>query len=83
MKTTTIEEMREAQSCIGRGYTNTTFIMFNYKPSTLPRMFYDLKLSVKQIDNNKTITNYLKSEKSIEDGFSQDKLFEIILAVSK
>jgi hypothetical protein len=75
---TTIEQMKQSQSYIGKGYTNTTFIMDNYKKSTLPRMFYDLKLTVKQIDNNKTITNYLKSDTAIKDGFSQDELFEII-----
>jgi len=79
----TIKQIKHSQSYIGNGYTNTTFIMEYYKSSTLPRMFYDLELTVKQIDNNKTITKYLKSETAIKDGFSQDKLFEIILAVSE
>ena len=50
-----------------------------YKSSTLPRMFYDYKLSVEDIDNNKEITKYLKSAKAIKDGFSQDELFNVII----
>jgi hypothetical protein len=77
---TTLQQLKDRQKSIGNGYTNTTFIMVTYKTSTLPRMFYDLKLTVKQIDNNKSITKYLKSEISIKDGFSQDKLFDLFLA---
>jgi hypothetical protein len=75
----TLAEIKSLQNDLnGVCYTNTTFIMDMYKPSTLPRMFYDLKLSVKQIDNNKAITKYLKSNKAIEDGFAQDDLFDLI-----
>jgi hypothetical protein len=42
-------------------------------------MFYDYKLSVEDIDNNKGITKYLKSSQAIKDGFSQDKLFDVII----
>jgi hypothetical protein len=76
----TIKEMKLRQKSIGNGHTNTSFILENYKTSTLPRMFYDLKLTVEQIDSNQVITKYLKSDKAIKDGFSQDDLFNIILA---
>jgi hypothetical protein len=38
-----------------------------------------MKLSVEDIDNNKSITKYLKSAKAIKDGFSQDALFDVII----
>jgi hypothetical protein len=75
---TTIKEMKSRQKSIGKGHTNTSFILENYKTSTLPRMFYDLKLTVEQIDGNEVITKYLKSAKAIKDGFSQDDLFNVI-----
>jgi hypothetical protein len=75
---TTIKQLKDRQKYIGNGYTNTTFIMETYKTSTLPRMFYDLKLTVEQIDSNQSITKYLKSAKAIKDGFSQDDLFDVI-----
>lgn len=75
---TTIKQLKDRQKSIGSGHTNTTFIMETYKTSTLPRMWYDLGLTVEQIDNNKAITKYLKSVKAIEDGFSQDELFYVI-----
>ena len=75
---TTIKEIKERQKSIGKGHTNTTFIMENYKTSTLPRMWYDLNLTVEQVDNNQAITKYLKSAKAIKDGFSQDELFNFI-----
>jgi len=75
----TIKQIKTSQSYIGNGYTNLTFILKMYKSSTLPRMFYDYKLSVEDIDNNKAITKYLKSAKAIKDGFSQDKLFDVII----
>jgi hypothetical protein len=75
----TIKQIKTSQSYIGNGYTNLAFILQMYKPSTLPRMFYDYKLSVEDIDNNKAITKYLKSAKAIKDGFSQDELFNVII----
>jgi hypothetical protein len=75
----TIKQMKQYQSYIGNGYTNLAFILQMYKTSTLPRMFYDMKLSVEDIDNNKSITKYLKSAKAIKDGFSQDALFDVII----
>jgi hypothetical protein len=75
----TIKQIKTSQSYIGNGYTNLTFILQMYKSSTLPRMFYDYKLSVEDIDNNKEITKYLKSAKAIKDGFSQDELFNVII----
>jgi hypothetical protein len=75
----TIKQMKNSQSYIGNGYTNLSFILKMYKESTLPRMFYDMKLSVEDIDNNKSITKYLKSAKAIKDGFSQDALFDVII----
>ncbi len=75
----TIKQIKTSQSYIGNGYTNLTFILQMYKSSTLPRMFYDYKLSVEDIDNNKAITKYLKSAKAIKDGFSQDELFNVII----
>ena len=75
----TIKQMKNSQSYIGNGYTNLSFILKMYKESTLPRMFYDYKLSVEDIDNNKGITKYLKSSQAIKDGFSQDKLFDVII----
>ena len=77
--TRTIKEIKTAQSYIGRGYTNLTFILEFYKSSTLPGIFYDFKLSVDELDNDKAITKYLKSAKAIKDGFSQDKLFDVIV----
>jgi hypothetical protein len=75
----TIKQIKQSQSYIGNGYTNLAFILKMYKESTLPRMFYDMKLSVEDIDNNKDITKYLKSAKAIKDGFSQDELFDVII----
>ncbi len=75
----TIKQIKQSQSYIGNGYTNLAFILKMYKESTLPRMFYDMKLSVEDIDNNKDITKYLKSAKAIKDGFSQDSLFDVIV----
>ncbi len=75
----TIKQIKTSQSYIGTGYTNLEFILQMYKPSTLPRMFYDMKLSVEDIDNNTEITKYLKSTKAIKDGFSQDSLFSVII----
>lgn len=77
---TTLQQIKHSQSSIGKGYTNLEFIMLMYKSSTLPRLFYHLNLSVNDIDDNKVITKYLKSEKVIKDGFTQDKLFDLFLA---
>lgn len=75
----TIKEIKSHQSCIGNGYTNLEFILEMYKPSTLPRMFYDLELSVEDIDNNIKLRKYLKSAKAIKDGFSQDAMFDVVI----
>jgi predicted patatin/cPLA2 family phospholipase len=58
------------------GYNTTTeFIMENYKSSTLPRMFYDYKMTVAQIDSNKKIREHILNE-GMNCGFTQDDLFE-------
>ncbi len=59
-------------------YPNTCFILDHYKTSTLPRLFYDLEMSVKQIDNSKVITEWLNSVEAMEGGYAQDDLFEVI-----
>lgn len=74
----TITSLKEAQKSIGKGYTNITFIMDYYKTSTLPRLFYDFNLSVKDIDDSVVITKYLKSAKALKSGLTQDELFDII-----
>ena len=58
------------------GYNTTTeFIMQNYKSSTLPRMFYDYKMTVAQIDSNKKIREHILND-GMNCGFAQDDLFE-------
>ena len=74
----TTSQLKQAQKSIGKGYTNTEFIMFFYKTSTLPRLFYDYDLSVKSIDSSIVITKYVKSVQALKDGFSQDCLIEVI-----
>ena len=58
------------------GYNTTTeFIMENYKSSTLPRLFYDYKMTVSQIDSNKKIREHILND-GLNCGFAQDDLFE-------
>jgi hypothetical protein len=74
----TIAQLQSNLESYQKGYNTTVeFIMANYKPSTLPRMFYDLGMTVKQIDSNKKIRKHILNE-GIECGFAQDNLFEAI-----
>jgi len=57
--------------------TTTEFILENYKPSTLPRMLYDLHMTVKKIDTNKKLRQHILND-GIKCGFAQDNLFESI-----
>jgi hypothetical protein len=76
----TIRQLLANLECYKKGgQTTTTFIMENYKPSTLPRMFYDLKMTVKQIDSNKKIRQHILND-GLKCGFAQDNLFEAILS---
>lgn len=61
-----------------KGYiTATEFILQNYKSSTLPRMFYDLKMTIKQINTNKKIREHILND-GLKCGFAQDYLFDAI-----
>jgi hypothetical protein len=72
----TIAQLESNLSFYKKGYNTTTeFIMANYKTSTLPRMFYDYKMTVAQIDSNKKIREHILNE-GRKCGFAQDDLFE-------
>jgi len=72
----TIAQLQSNLKFYKLGYNTTTeFIMANYKSSTLPRMFYDYKMTVKQIDSNKKIRQHILNE-GMKCGFAQDNLFE-------
>jgi len=74
----TIAQLESNLEFYKKGYNTTVeFIMANYKPSTLPRMFYDLGMTVKQIDSNKKIRKHILNE-GMKCGFAQDNLFEAI-----
>jgi hypothetical protein len=61
------------------GYNTTTeFILENYKPSTLPRLFYDLGMSIKDIDSNKKLRQHILND-GLSCGFAQDDLFNSLL----
>jgi len=59
-------------------YPNTVFILDNYKSSTLPRLFYDYGMTVKEIDNSELITNWLNSDEAKNTGYRQDDLFDVL-----
>ena len=59
-------------------YPNTCFILDHYKTSTLPRLFYDYGMTVKEIDNSKLITSWLNSVEAMERGYTQDDLFDVL-----
>jgi hypothetical protein len=72
----TIAQLQSNLKFYKLGYNTTTeFIMANYKSSTLPRMFYDYNMTVKQIDSNKKIREHILNE-GMNCGFAQDNLFE-------
>ena len=72
----TIAQLESNLDFYKKGYNTTVeFIMANYKSSTLPRMFYDYKMTVKQIDSNKKIREHILNE-GRKCGFAQDHLFE-------
>jgi hypothetical protein len=55
--------------------TTTEFILDNYKSSTLPRLLYDYKMTVAQIDSNKKMREHILND-GLKCGFTQDDLFE-------
>jgi len=59
-------------------YSNTCFILDNYKSSTLIRLIYDYGMTVKQIDKSELITNWLNSVEAMERGYTQDDLFNVL-----
>jgi len=59
-------------------YPNTVFIMDNYKSSTLPRLFYDYGMTVKEIDNSELITSWLNSDEAKNKGYRQEDLFDVL-----
>ena len=59
--------------------TTTEFILDNYKSSTLPRLLYDYKMTVAQIDSNKKMREHILND-GMNCGFTQDDLFEAILS---
>jgi hypothetical protein len=74
----TIAQLKSNINFYEKGYTTSVeFILQNYKPSTLPRMFYDLGMTVKQIDSNKKIREHILND-GMKCGFAQDNLFEAI-----
>lgn len=73
----TKEELSHRVKLIGEHYTLTNFILETYKPSTLPRLFYDFNMTPKSIDSNRKMLNHIIND-GLKCGFSQDKLFEVI-----
>jgi hypothetical protein len=75
----TIAQLESNLSFYKKGYNTTVeFILENYKPSTLPRLFYDLKMTVAQIDSNKRIRQHILND-GLKCGFAQDNLFDAIV----
>jgi hypothetical protein len=72
----TIQQLRANIKSYKLGLNTTTeFIMENYKSSTLPRLLYDYKMTVSQIDSNKKMREHILND-GLKCGFTQDDLFE-------